>query len=664
MKNRSLLAGLMVCFLFSFTHAQDKLNIKFGKIKPEDFDLSAHTFDTAAEAVVLADIGSSYFDVDSRGNFAINLTVHRRVKILKKSAFSVADVEVPYYVSNGAEERITELKAITYNLEGGKVVETKLESKGIFKDKLDKNRMVKKFTFPALKEGSIIEFTYTINSDFYLHLRGWSFQGAYPVLWSEYNIKIPEYYDYVFLGQGSQNYAVNTGDFKNETFNLFLGGNVSSANVNMISHRWVMKDVPALKEERYTSTLNNYVAKVEFQLNRIVYPMETPHEIMGTWATMRKTLMEDDDFGAGLDKNNNWLDDDIKTIVKDAKTDLDKTKKIYAYVRDNFKCTDYTALYMDAPVKTVYKNRNGNVAELNLLLVTMLKHEKIKATPLILSTRSHGFANELYPIANRFNYVIAHVEIDGNIFNLDASNPRLGFNHLSPKCYNGHARLLNESMDPVYFFPDSLRERKVTLVTVSADDKGALHGTYASTLGYLESLELRDDIKEKGEGDYFKAIQTAYTGDIDITDKGLDSLKLVEEPVTVHYAFNISKGGEDIIYFDPMLNEGLKKNYFASAERFYPVEMPYAQSETFVLNLEVPKGYDVEEMPKSARVSLNDGEGTFDYLVGRNENNIQLKSIIKLNKATFAPEDYNSLRDFFAQVVKKQSEQIVFKKKK
>jgi hypothetical protein len=34
-----------------------------------------------------------------------------------------------------------------------------------------------------------------------------------------------------------------------------------------------------------------------------------------------------------------------------------------------------------------------------------------------------------------------------------------------------------------------------------------------------------------------------------------------------------------------------------------------------------------------------------------------------LKKANFKPEDYNSLRDFFAYVVKKQSEQVVFKKK-
>jgi hypothetical protein len=41
-----------------------------------------------------------------------------------------------------------------------------------------------------------------------------------------------------------------------------------------------------------------------------------------------------------------------------------------------------------------------------------------------------------------------------------------------------------------------------------------------------------------------------------------------------------------------------------------------------------------------------------------------MRSRIKLNKAIFEPDDYRTLRDFFAAVVKKQSEQIVFKKKK
>jgi hypothetical protein len=80
--------------------------------------------------------------------------------------------------------------------------------------------------------------------------------------------------------------------------------------------------------------------------------------------------------------------------------------------------------------------------------------------------------------------------------------------------------------------------------------------------------------------------------------------------------------------------------------------------------MEIPNGYTVEELPKSARVALNETQGFFEYLIQKGETGIQMRSHIRLNKANFTPDEYNVLRDFFAYVVKKQSEQIVFKKKK
>ncbi len=78
--------------------------------------------------------------------------------------------------------------------------------------------------------------------------------------------------------------------------------------------------------------------------------------------------------------------------------------------------------------------------------------------------------------------------------------------------------------------------------------------------------------------------------------------------------------------------------------------------------MEVPKGYKIDEIPKSARVKLNENEGLFEYLIGVVGQNIQLQCRLILKKANFMPEDYQTLRDFFAEVVKKESEEIVFKK--
>jgi hypothetical protein len=90
------------------------------------------------------------------------------------------------YTDGKIEENLDNLKGVTYNLENGKVIETKLESGSIFKDKLSKYYTVRKFTLPAIKEGSILEYTYVIKSDYLFNLQPWEFQGEYPRLWSEY----------------------------------------------------------------------------------------------------------------------------------------------------------------------------------------------------------------------------------------------------------------------------------------------------------------------------------------------------------------------------------------------------------------------------------------------------------------------------------------------
>ena len=84
----------------------------------------------------------------------------------------------------------------------------------------------------------------------------------------------------------------------------------------------------------------------------------------------------------------------------------------------------------------------------------------------------------------------------------------------------------------------------------------------------------------------------------------------------------------------------------------------------YTLNMEIPEGYTVDELPKSSKVAYNGDEGFFEYIIQKEDNRIQFRSHIKLNEIVFPAEDYNSLRDFFAFVIKKYNEQIVFKKEK
>jgi hypothetical protein len=660
--------AILLVLAINNAFAQKPPEFKFTKITASDLEKKIYAIDSGAGAVVLGDLGISKIVGNRSGWFGFEFKHRKRVHILNKSGYHEGDVEIYLYVSGSTEEKLTSVKAVTYNSQEGKVVETKMEKSAVFTDKLDKNHILKKFTLPNIKEGSIIDFEYTTASDFLFNLEPWTFQGSSPRLWSEYQLSIPEFFGYLFLTQGYHPYFINQKEERNANFTVSDARNAGATEYTQITskvidYRWAMKDVPELKEESFTSTLRNHVSKIEFQLSEYRYPL-TYRQVMSSWPQVTKEMLEDEDFGKQLSTNNGWMEDDLKPLLVNATTQLEKAKKIYAYVRDNFVCTDHNALYTSQTLKNVLKTKKGNVADLNLLLAAILKHEGIKADPMILSTREHGYTYELYPVMNRFNYVACQAIIDNKTYNLDASRAKLGFGMMPFECYNGWARIINEASSALDLSPDSLREKKLTAY-ILIDDKGKWAGSMNQQLGAYESYNLRNKIKEEGEENYFKKVQKSYGLEVKTESAKIDSLEIYDAPLSIQHKFTMDPGDEDILYLNPLFGEAQKENPFKSAERRYPVEMPYTFDETIIATIYVPTGFEVEEIPKQIRVKLNEqNEGFFEYAIAQSANIISLRSRVKLDRTFYSPQEYEMLREFFNLIVKKQSEQIVFKKKK
>jgi transglutaminase-like putative cysteine protease len=665
---RELLVFLCLLALNKQGVAQEKAPAKFGKISPSDFK-TFYSIDSNANAVIIADVGSTEIVGNLKGSFSLEFKCYRRAQILGKNGYDIGDVSIILYTNGNAEEELINLKAVTYNLENGKVLETKLENKsGVFKDKLNKTHVSRKFTFPNIKEGSIIEYQYTIKSDFIFNLQPWEFQGEYPRVWSEYTAGIPEFYYYVTLSQGYQPFHIK--DQKGRSMNFTRSDSRTTGaperetfTAGVTDYRWVMKDVPALKEESFTSTINNHIAKIQFQLAEVRHPF-VPENVMGSWTQTTDELLKSEDFGVSLKRDNPWLNDVMSIALRGATTPLEKARRIYAYVRDNMSCTNYNRIGLDQPLKNILKDRNGNEAEINLLLIAMLRKADLEADPVMLSTRSHGYTYELYPLLERFNYVIAQLSINSHTYYLDASEPHMGFGKLGYKCYNGHARVINADATPVEFTPDSLMEKKMTSFFVITDSNGNISGSAQKSPGFYESCRLRNRIKETSKDQFLSDIKKGFTNETDVSDLFIDSLDKYEEPLFVKYNFDIKHEKEDILYINPMFGEGYKENPFKSAQRFYPVEMPYTMDETYLLQLQVPEGYEVDELPKQIMVKLNDNDdGVFEYRLSEGNGTISLRSRLRIKRSYFLPDEYNMLREFFDLVVKKHNEQIVFKKK-
>ena len=665
-----ILSFILVFVLVQTVAAQNTSPFaKFGKITVEHLQKKIYPIDSNANAVVLSDIGEAAIEGNSKGWFAISMTRHRVVHILNKSGYSEADVEVYLYTDGDGEEKLESVKAITYNLEGGKIVETKLDKSGIFKEKLDDNRIVKKFTFPNVKEGCIIEYEYKVTSDYIQNLDPWYFQGASPVLWSEFNLRVPQFFTYAFLGHGYLPMTINEKKESQSNFTVADSRGAgaterASFSAGVTDYRWVIKDVPELKLENFSSAIKNHMAGIEFQLSSKNYPLQY-YDYRSTWTGLSNGLLQSEYFGGALKKDNNWLGDDLKPLLAGAGSDLEKAKRIYAFVRDNFTCTAHYGKYMSQSLKNIMKAKKGNVAEINLLLTAMLRYAGLNADPVLLSTTDHGYALEAYPMITSFNYVISRLVSDGKDYFLDASQPHIGFGKLTSECYNGHARVINESATPIELSPDSVKEAKTTIVFIGNDEKGNWIGNMKKTPGYYESLSLREKFKEQGKEAIFKDMEKSYGFDVKITEPGVDSLDNYDAPLAIHYSMEMKPEKEDLLYINPLFGSGYKTNPFKSAERFYPVEMPYTKDETYIATIEVPTGYVVDELPKQIAAKLDEqGSAYFEYRISSSGNIVSMRYVLKISRTLFLPEEYENLREFFNMIVQKQNEQIVFKKKK
>ena len=660
------------------TSAQEKIPVTFGKVALADFNLSqSKAIDSNTSAVIIADVGNTSFVGNKIGWVSYVYKRHTRIKIIDKKAFDAATVKILLYKDEENREELSDVTAASFNIENGQVTEVHLDKKDIFEDKIDKNRIERKFTIPAVKEGAIIEYAYTITSVYFQYLPDWEFQSIkYPCLWSEYDVSIPNLVGYVFLKQGVHPFFIDQARDSHQSYSIRekadpanLGQNDRSLIVDagVLKHRWVMQDLPAFKVENYISTPYNYIDQIEFQLSQ-TYDGETVYPSKNTWKKATEELLNEEDFGRPLKSDYSDFSKEVGKIIEGENDDLGKAKKIYYYIQDNVKCTNHYNKYIKTSLRDVLKKRDGDVGEVNLLLASMLRQAEIHADPVLLSTRDFRYNSSTYPIMQRLNYVVCRALINGRAFFLDASQPMLGFGRLAEDCYNGHARIIcDKDSGSVYFLADSIKESKFTSVIITNDEKsnGMMSGSFQSQPGYYESEDIREKISDKGEKEYYKSIELLYGSDIKIEGIGIDSLRQFELPVKLHYDFSFENNTEDgIIYFNPMVAEAYKDNPFKAAERKYPVEMPYPLDETYIFNMEIPAGYMVDEIPKSVKVAYNDTEGYFEYIIQKDDANVQLRSRLKLNKAFFSAEDYNSLREFFAYVVKKQSEQIVFKKKK
>jgi Domain of Unknown Function with PDB structure (DUF3857)/Transglutaminase-like superfamily len=637
MKNSKAKAIAVIFLVCGFAlRAQNSPVKPFAQISIEEMKIASCPYDSSASAMILFDKGDAEMDVNTGYSFKR----HVRIKIFKKEAADKWATKAVYF--DKTDQFFAKFKASTYNLVDGKIAETKIGEDALFKGKYDKYMNQARFTLPQVNDGSIIEYTYTISSHELYGLPDWQFQYSLPVLWSEYITTIPTYFTFRKDWQGFLFPAIN--------------------EVKGSSDRMVVINAPAFKPEPSMSSEENYVSRLSLILDKVWVPGQMERSYIKSWGSVANGVFEGDLFNQI--KSSGYLKKIVEVETAGMTDPLKKINTLYDYVKKNVTWDEFTDVIPDHQFKEVLEKKKGSSSEINAMLISLLNKADIDARPVLLRTREDGFIKPFLPVFSQFNYMIAHIKIGDKAMLIDATDPGLPITALPERCLNGEGLLITGKDAYEWIELISGKSKRSITTDFTLSDDGSLAGKVTVSRDGIYASNMRGAFKEDGEEKYVKSVQDGTTWEI--SKSAFENIEDYKNPAKEIHELNIPDYGQaagPVIYINPIVHGRMEENQFKLEKRDYPVDYAMPFDQVYLGKITFPDGYVVEELPKPKIFVLPNGGGKYVYNVTTVGNTLNVVSQFMINKSSFSTEEYPILREFYTQVVAKQAEQVVIKKK-
>ncbi len=606
---------LILLFHNSVTTAQ---NYDFGKVSEAEVVSKMDSNFPDANAVVLYRYVNSYL-----GNY---VEVYERIKIYNEEGYDYATIRIPY-------PDVTRVKGATYNIVNGQMVKSKLDKDLIFTDEIVKGIDIKKFTFPNVSPGSVLELSYR------------STKATAADIDLQYDIPVKKVL--VKITNRSQvgiEILQNPRAFINVNRNENGGVTIISAN-----------NVAALESENYVYDMEMYRSYLKINTISITNSFQ-----FGNWKKLVELILDVNKFTYAF-KPKSTYKDEVAAIIGGEKNREQQIKLIYNYIREVVKWDDTYGVIPGQTIKGAFKKKEGSMADINAMFISMLASIDIEANPVLVSTKLNGIP--LTASLSAFNGLIAGVIIDDNIQLFDAAGDKSSFDLLDQSLLNWKGIYINKK-DKTFSWVD-LTDTDLSVKSVIAN------------ANINEDLFIVGKAKERNRG-YYSVIKKYQLKDLgknemeDILNYDSEGLEIMDvkasndEKVTdVNYEFEFEGAIDEIdgkIYLSPLLFFSLGENPFQKEERKFPIDFGFAFKKQLMINIEIPENYIVESLPEATRIVLPDNYGSFTYRITSNESSIQLSTVFLINEPVFPYDKYQILKEFFKVRMTKEKEKVVLSK--
>lgn len=618
-----------------------------GQVTSEEWQLRTCDFEPAANAVKLLDLQEVEIENDGYSTW-LETRKRVRIKIFNEKGYPFATVQIPYYnIENSTQ--IADLTGYVMNTdENGKTTILTLDKKEFYKNTRHDDLNMIRFTFPALKPGSIIEFSYRKIEKNIIEIDPWYIQDEIPVYTASCTVQVPGYSSITQRITGTDTIAVKTE-------NVFFG------TAGKIKKSLLKERIPSFRPEPLMSAMNDNLLRVLFHVVARPDPSEPEKADPDyQWAAFGSRFLQILNTELDLKRDIPGTDEIINTARLIRLTE-DRISYIYNTVKKQFPGKRGPALYPD-DIRKAWSKREGNAAEINLVLLNLLRKSDIDAHPLLVSTRENGMIDPKFPSPGQLNGLYILVRDGETYYVMDAAQEHLSPFIPPPDVLNRKGLLLKKNDYKWIDITDNrILFKQTSIMNGLIDPEAVLQGNLRIThFDYAKQIVARN---------YAEKEQQSKAGHFINEDLIADSVNYeftgnYQDPVIENAAFRMKLNNTGDFYFlNPKHFSSMMENPFTAAERQTSIDFGYKQEQSIQMNIEIPASFIPDHLPASLIIRAPDSSFLFRRSVKFTNGIITYYQKFEISQPQFEKEQYPAIKEFFDRVYALMAEEIVLKKK-
>lgn len=609
-------------------------------ITPEELAVNDVPGNRAAPAVRLY---YSYFRNDDK-KFELR---YERIKVLNDAGRSYADVEIPLE----PKDSLKDLKARTIHPDGSIIEFTdKPFEKTVLKTRGSKY-LAATFTLPQVTVGSIVEYSYALSMGTTRlgRVTEWQLQGDLYTVRERFRFQ-----PFVgFLGPRPVNSLAGPPrprvacSYRNQ-----VGAPIPQTGKDGF-RELELRDVAPFYAEEFMPP------EADYRASMLCYYGSGPlfsYDIF--WQSWQKLMAEAADNFIG---NVAALREAVARAIGDETDPEKKLRKIYALAKQlrnlsyeherTEKEEKREKLKHNSSAADVLRHGYGDHWEIDALFVGLTRAAGFDASMLMVSDRRESSFNKYILWLGQLPGLAVMVNLNGAPMILDPGTRFCPFGVLAPR-YSDTTALVVKTGGGFLKTPPAPRSSIHRMVDIKLSPDGSAKGQMSVELKGPRALEERLDALETdevGRRTSFEDEVIAWLPSgavVRVTESGGWSAS--EEPLTARISVEIpslaSVAGKRLVVPAYLLSS-VRKRFFTSDSRLYPMDFGYPFSQNDELKLRLPEGYSLEEPPSPRKAQLPWAGYEFSSVAEGNE--LAVNRSLRLDKSFFPPQDYAQLKNLF-----------------